>query len=221
MARRSQKKHFYEPSLVPLADMLTNTVGIMIFILIFTVLTAGGAMVYKRLPLEHETDLKKAAYYICTDSKIFPLRHELVDKLLESVGKPERSKKGFEEFSKKADGAKVADEFLQLVLSVAVEQDINVTRLNYSLTCIPLSQAGIKIFELTRQHSFYLSDLELLKPEETAMIYCVMPNGIEIFHAAREIALKKGFAANWRAQPEGDPISFTLGGGGGGKIIAQ
>lgn len=220
MRRQFRKRHFYEPSLVPLADMLTNTVGIMIFILIFTVLTAGGAMIYKRLPIEHETDLKKASYYICTDGQIYPLRHELVDKLFDSLGKPERSKKGFEEFSKKSNGSQMSDEFMRIILSVTVEQDFNTIRLRYGLTCIPIPKAGIQNSELVKKNTFYAHDLEILKPEETAMIYCVKPNGIEIFHAAREFALKKGFSANWRAIPESDQITFTFG-GGSGKIIAQ
>lgn len=37
------RSQFRQPTLVPLADMLTNTVGIVIFILVFIVLAAGGA----------------------------------------------------------------------------------------------------------------------------------------------------------------------------------
>src|SRR5438270_229857 len=54
MSRR-RKFSFEQPSLVPLADMLTNTVGIMLFILIFASLSAGRAVNFKHLPRERPT----------------------------------------------------------------------------------------------------------------------------------------------------------------------
>ena len=56
MIRRRVRPQFHEPSLVPMADMLTNTVGVVLFILIFTVLTAGAAVVINELASRRETD---------------------------------------------------------------------------------------------------------------------------------------------------------------------
>ena len=88
-ARRTQTQ-FDEPSLVPLADMLTNTVGISVFILIFTVLTAGGAIIAKRFPMEHSTK-KSDVTYICWGDRLYPLPDELIEQFLKPLGEPERS----------------------------------------------------------------------------------------------------------------------------------
>jgi len=48
--RRGGRRSFSGPTLVPLADMLTNTVGVTIFIMIFTVLAAGGGRRGKEAP---------------------------------------------------------------------------------------------------------------------------------------------------------------------------
>lgn len=44
-----------QPSLVPMVDLLSNTVGALVFIMIFTVMAASGVVVLKRLPMEHSS----------------------------------------------------------------------------------------------------------------------------------------------------------------------
>jgi hypothetical protein len=57
--------------MVPLADMLSNTVGIMLFILIFVVLTAGGATIIRYFPYEKESS-NSAIYLFCAYGKFYP-----------------------------------------------------------------------------------------------------------------------------------------------------
>jgi hypothetical protein len=82
--RRRQKPGFHEPSLVPMADMLTNIVGVTLFILIFTVLTASGAIVRKRLPIEHATKAKPTAF-LCAFGRTTPID---VDQTIEEFIRP-------------------------------------------------------------------------------------------------------------------------------------
>lgn len=72
MRRRAAIEQVTEPSLVPLADMLTNTVGIMLFILIFTVLATSTAAVGKYLPHEH-TSTKDPLMIVCANGRIYPV----------------------------------------------------------------------------------------------------------------------------------------------------
>jgi len=81
---------FQEPSLVPLADMLTNTVGIMIFILVFVVLVAGGAVAVKRFPVEHgSAGERPSMHFLCSNARVRPFDADgLRDKFLEQIGSP-------------------------------------------------------------------------------------------------------------------------------------
>lgn len=85
MRRSRRRAQFHEPSLVPLADMLTNTVGIVVFILIFTVLTAGGVVIAKRLPMEHPTEAEPA-WFVCRNGRVFPMRHDLMERFKDVNG---------------------------------------------------------------------------------------------------------------------------------------
>ena len=85
MRKRSTHSKEQEPSLVPLADMLTNTVGILFFILIFTVLATGGVVVTKRLPMEQSTDAKPLEFF-CSDGRIVPLDANLMGRFLNPLG---------------------------------------------------------------------------------------------------------------------------------------
>ena len=59
-----------EYSLVPLADMLTNTLGITLFILIFTVLSTASSTSERSFPLEHASK-KKPLMVLCAFNKIY------------------------------------------------------------------------------------------------------------------------------------------------------
>jgi hypothetical protein len=52
-----------------MADMVTNTVGIMLFILIFVSLSAGGTVIAKHLPHEHRTKAK-VLWLFCSQGRV-------------------------------------------------------------------------------------------------------------------------------------------------------
>ena len=220
--RRGSKLQFHEPSLVPLADMLTNTVGIMVFILIFTVLSAGGATLVKRLPMERQTKLTKQEYYLCTNGRIYPLHDEPIDKLFESLGKPSRSEEGFRAFAQKADGQVAQDEFLRLVLSAQFQDEFNGYSIALSFTVDPKPDGGLTTNQVKRPDGFFQQDLKRLNASETALIFWVKPDGMTVFKAARDAAAASNFASNWKPQEPDKPIKFGVGGSGaGGSIITQ
>ena len=67
--KRRRLQQFEQPSLVPMADMVTNTVGIMLFILIFVSLSAGGVVVAKHLPREKHTDAR-VVWMLCSGGRM-------------------------------------------------------------------------------------------------------------------------------------------------------
>lgn len=62
----------HQPSLVPMADMLSNLVGIVLFILMFIVLTSSGASMLRYLPMEKKSSARPMNF-ICYDDKILPM----------------------------------------------------------------------------------------------------------------------------------------------------
>ena len=120
MHTRRTEAQFDEPSLVPLADMLTNTVGILVFILIFTVLTAGGAVVAKRLPMEHSTKQSDVTF-ICWGNRLSYLPHTLIEEFLKPLGKPEHSLSGFRKFTGKFNARKLENEQIALIGEAGTE----------------------------------------------------------------------------------------------------
>src|SRR5678815_5412221 len=83
---RSRKRVVNEPvqpSLVPMVDLLSNTVGALVFIMIFTVIAASGVVVLKRLPLEHQTK-SEPINFLCEKDRIIPLDNAGLDRKLKA-----------------------------------------------------------------------------------------------------------------------------------------
>ena len=88
--------------------MLTNTVGIMLFILAFTVLTTGGVALAKRLPLMRKTEAK-AVHFLCLSNQVIPVNLGLGEKLPEPFGRLDLS--SARAFLKKFNEAQVEDDY--------------------------------------------------------------------------------------------------------------
>jgi hypothetical protein len=215
MTQRKKKPFFHEPSLVPLADMLTNTVGVVVFILVFTVLTAGGAVVAKRLPMVHEVEQTRTSDYICAKGKIYPLRDTLIDTMLKEMGEPSKSESGFKEFANKVNGKTVEDEHMKLVLKAAFASFPFGYRIDFEIVCHPKPKAGLAAGDVAAEKGFFQKDLSALNAKETLLIFWVQPDGITSFRAARDLAAAGDFSVNWRPRTSGDAMTIGLGGGRG------
>ena len=75
------------PSLVPMVDLLSNTVGALVFIMIFTVMAASGVVVVKRLPLEHKTE-SEPINFLCEKDRIIPLDNAGLSSRLKARSNP-------------------------------------------------------------------------------------------------------------------------------------
>ena len=219
--KRRRLPEFEQPSLVPLADMLTNTVGIMLFILIFTTLGAGGAVIAKRLPKEKETDAH-SLYVVCAGGKVVPFDSaEIVEGFMKPLGKPSFdtarawaarfNERRFETADMIATGQAEAN-FTDLGFSSRVSFDV-------SLTLWPKPQAGEDIRALAEPDSRYLKWLSGRNPKEFFVFFFVRPDGVAIFQKARNEASARGFGAGWSPLGPEDKVQFSLSGQGRSALV--
>jgi hypothetical protein len=217
MRTRRTQAQFDEPSLVPLADMLTNTVGIMVFILIFTVLTAGGAVIAKRLPMEHSTK-KSDVTFICWGNRLYPFPDELIEEFIKPLGKPEQSVSGFHEFVEKFKARKLENKYVKLTGEAEVETTTTLTGtrtgLDLTLVCTPKDGAGETGEELQRGDSAFRRILANSDPEKKFLMFMVRPDSIDVFGAARDTAAVDQFGTGWSPQLGDEPLRFSLTGQG-------
>ena len=206
---------------MPLADMLTNTVGIVVFILIFTVLTAGGTVIAKVLPIEHEVHVEDSEYYVCTGGRVYPLRGALIAQATKHYASFERSPEGFAALAKELDGREASDDQLRLAVRAAPAGDAVHPGLDLEITCEPEPGAGDDAAAIRRGEGTFASGLATMDPETTALIFWVRPDSIDAFRAARERASRAGIASNWSPRDPDQPISFRLGGGSEAPLTIQ
>lgn len=200
------RARFHEPSLVPLADMLTNTVGIVVFILIFTVLTAGGAVVTKRLPMEHRAESAPVAF-VCAGGRLtVPHTDEaFFDRFREPLGK--RTRETLAAWNRAFNEHRVEDDdFI-----VTGEADDSSVVLVYS----PRDGAGDTLDELSGASSRLHRTLGRYTPDQRFAYFVVADDSIDVFVKARELVTELGYSYGWMPIERGRPLKVGFSGSGG------
>jgi hypothetical protein len=218
MSRHRKRRRYDTPTLVPLADMLTNTVGITIFIMIFTVLTAGGAVIAKRLPIEHSTEAGFITF-LCAGNRVLALNE---DRLLAEFTKPMARLSSFDavpgwverfnartistgEFVVSGDArANYSNDFFRR--SVTVSQTVVFT---------PIPGRGESPEALRSEASAFRRFLAGRNARTHFVFFSVRPDSVAVFEAARAIAFELGFEAGWSPNSSSDgAVRFSLSGSG-------
>lgn len=187
---------------MPLADMLSNTVGVMVFIFIFTVITAGGATVRKQLPLERPSNLQSVVVS-CSGDRAQGFDHEaLIQEFLEPLGEPtyETAETWIEELRR------------HRLEKEGVEVHAEVAYNTLLFTIVPHPASGETADELKRSGSRFRTFLGQLSPEERSIFFFVHPDCLQAFQEARVVAFEKGFRTGWRPLKAGEPLRFSPGG---------
>ncbi len=200
MRRRRARPQFHEPSLVPMADMLTNTVGVVLFILIFTVLTAGGAVLTKRLPMEHTTDAKPLGF-LCVSGRIVPLE---LDDLSKEFWRPigHRIEPGhFDEFVSRFKSRRVEND--SFVLTGEFDR-------GFRIVIEPKPGIGETTNELAAPSSKYRSMLAGVDPQDKYIDFQVYPSGLTVFRAARDLANNSKFGTTWTLYGASERLSSCV-----------
>lgn len=222
--RRKQKAPAGEnASLVPLADMLSNVVGIMLFILAFTVLSSGGAVIEKSLPMEHKSD-EKPIYFVCWNQRVLPLDSDLSDKIVDPLGKP--TYETLDTWIKRFNSARAEDEFFTVTGKGDVQYLPGLLQKQAQLNLVarydPKPGKGESKDELRRANSRFASILKTNQKAKKYAYFIVYPDCIDIFKEARLIAAEDyGIGAGWGPIEAGKPVQFNLAGNAGTRPDKQ
>lgn len=210
------------PTLVPLADMLTNTVGIMLFILAFTVLASGGAVIAKRLPMERKTEAKPI-HFVCVGQKLLPLNMDLAEDFTKPLGKPTFDT--VERWVREFNNRKLSDDFFDITGEGEVLGGgffSTQKRVDLTLQFEPKSGKGEAREQLTNSTSLFSSILSTNNNAERFVYFMVYPDSIEVFQAARAVASQRySMRAGWTPVRQGKPIGLSLTSSGGIRPDSQ
>lgn len=205
MRRRRKEPEVLQPSLVPMVDLLSNTVGALVFIMIFTVMAASGVVVLKRLPLEHSTSAKPANF-LCEKDRILPLNNEELSlRLRKKWGSPRSL---FEVYSwiARYDGIEAEDDHF------IARGESKVTYSTYSISTLftPKPDGGYPRQEINIPDSAYRQYLAALDGKSRFVHFFVRPDGLESFFLARKIAADEmGFGTGWMPLDTNVPLRFV------------
>ncbi len=210
--RRTPRLGFHEPSLVPLADMLSNTVGIMVFILIFTVIAAGQAIIRKELPqnkpLPQQMSVEDRVGFVCFENRVMPFReNELTTKLSDAL--------------KKAVDESGYASFEDVFNRTSVEDDVMIMRGlivfgSIGIRCKPKPGAGETAEELVHPDSAFHRRLASTDPDENYVMFYVYPDSQGVYESAREVvdkitdpATKTTYRVGWEPLGKGESLLFS------------
>lgn len=203
--RRSKGSDVVQPSLVPMVDLLSNTVGALVFIMIFTVMAASGVVVLKRLPLEHSSKAEPANF-LCEKDRIFPLDNEDLDsKLKRRWGRPSSL---FDIYSwiARFNGIESEDEHF----TARGESSVSDGSYSFSILFTPKPGGGYSRDEIQNSNSAFRQRLARLNTKTQFVHFLVRPDAIDSFLAARKIAVDEiGLGTGWMPLDTNQPLRFV------------
>lgn len=228
--RRRRKLSTPSQNLDSFLDILTNTVGVLMFISLFVTLIAVEADSIVKTPLVSETK-KNPRFFEIRDNKITYIDDEKVgeeiDRLIGSLpncNPPDfdlSSDIGSSQYLIQLSNYKscVNSRANRLVNFRTRTDYYNVTMTNpstFSLRYEPIpTRDGETKEELAIPESNFNEILTTLDPNKDYLAFIVRPDSFSAFRAAREQAWEKGFDVGWEPHKTELPIQF----GSGGRAI--
>lgn len=213
---RSRPSTAAQPSFVAFADMLTNVVGVAIFLLVFAALSAGAVTVLRRLPMEHESDAH-AEFFLLKGGRAYHLDTSLRKALVDRVGKFT----DFETWTKSFDGLSERDaDFVATAKAGYVKQQLGgmtVLRPEASVHFEPREGGGEPAREFASATSRMRAVLHSLDPGSRFAFFFVAPDSIDAFTALRAVALARGLSTGWAPHTDKTIGLVVIGQGVGAK----
>lgn len=194
--RRLKRKHGFEtPSLVPLADMLTNTVGIMLFILIYAVIAASGTVIVQRFPVSKNTS-KKQVLVVCYRDRILWLDPDAIRAAVikQLGGRPAT----WNEYGR-MNNMRTADAGFSIQCVAEFYKGGPEFKKGWALVQ-PQDGAGEEAQSLRAPRSAFATALKQMSPQRQFVYFLVYPDSLEAFQNARRLSDQAGF--NWGWCPE-------------------
>lgn len=208
-------------TMVPMADMLSSTVGVVIFMLIFTVLAAGGASAIKQLPIERSTDAD-AVNFVCMDGRVYAIDPSAIRSFTDRAGPLEPALQSIETFNawaKRFGDHKVTTDDATVTGSAGLVPIARQGMLGYSsrasLRFALRPDGGERVADLGTARSRYEQKLDALERNKHFVHFIVTPDGVDAFNAARELATQRGLETGWAPHTDREGVSIGILGGGG------
>ena len=200
-----------------MADMLTNTVGAVLFILIFTVLTAGGAVVVKRLPMERPTTAKPR-YFVCVGGRVGALDVDAdIDRFVDPLVSVIKSA-GVERFLERFNAMRERIAAGVITGKAEIYETWGGRYLRAVVNLEPFSTRGETDADLAKPTSAYRAEVARLRTKDTFARFVVYPDGLAAFKTARNVAESTGIGTHWILMEAGEPIRVCLAGCGNSTI---
>lgn len=232
--RRHRQSAIPAQNLDSFLDILTNTVGVLMFIGLFVALISSEAGYIIRTPLVAQT--RKVPYFFeVRDGKVTYVDTREVDRQVQGwlnslpacprpsysdTSDPYLSEYYRAEIQQYNDCIDRKVERLQGFEAETAHYTVRLENLN-SLLYQPKSNEGESAEELLLTDSDFRSTLEELDPKSEYLAFIVRPDSFDTFRKARTQARKQGYDVGWEPYEEETPIAFTAFGSGGRSIGVQ
>jgi hypothetical protein len=215
-------------------DTLTNTLGVLMFVTIFTTLIAEKGDSIVRTPLAAETK-KTPRFFEIRNNRVNYINDEKIGKEIEDLTSnlppcnrpnlPSNNNPGIsQEYTTNFSDyrACLTNRASRLVNFRSETDYYNVRMYNastFSLIYEPIpNKPGESKADFKLPESDFKQILTKLDPNKDYLAFIVRPDSFSTFRAAREEAWTKGFNVGWEPHPKELPIIF---GAGGRSIDAQ
>ncbi|MEB3148717.1 MAG: hypothetical protein VKL60_06800 [Sphaerospermopsis sp.] len=205
-------------------DILTNTVGVLMFISLFITLVAVQSSTIVRTPLAKETD-KQVNFFEISGNRVIYLDNKSVSQQIqEFMG-------NLQICTEPSYISGMLDSYIDEIRNYQICVQNKVQELkqfraktqNYEIELVDLkslswrynpksSNDGESGIELNRSNSEYRNILSKLETDQDYVAFLVRPDSFATFRQAREIAWKAGFDVGWEPQTPENPIVFGSGG---------
>ncbi len=221
-SRARRKSSHVSQNLDSFLDVLTNTVGVLMFISLFVTLIATGSSPKGRVtietPLSSPTD-KQSLWFEIKDNRVsyLDLRYVREQELeltqnLPNCNKPSSSPNSSEYLTRQND-------YQSCLLSVLGRQsNFRTDTKNYKVSAVdkgvsllfePLSEVtGETTVQLKAADSEYKQVLSRFNPNQDYLVFIVRPDSFEAFRAARKQAWDAGYEVGWEPQSQDLPIKI-------------
>lgn len=207
MKKRTQHTTFEGPSLVPLADMLTNTVGIMLFILIFTVINATNIKIDRVFPVVTPT-AKQPRIVLCLDDHLYFLDHEgFKSEVFTKYGEPNSSSTKLERWASRVNGLRMERDGFRIRGAIEYSQTISGVPHKAKLYYRALPNSGEDAQQIGGTGSKYQATLRSVSAKDYYIYFYLYSNSPNVFIKAKTLAEQAGFETGW--YPIGNQETMT------------
>ncbi len=212
--RRRQHRRVQPPAqnLDSFMDVLTNTVGVLIFVCLFASLMAAEAPPLIRTPIARESR-KGITFMECRENRALPVDESEVQAALQrQISLLQATSLGDSNLIlSQLNNFQVKTRFYQATVSVLEYQGQPIVQTRYQ----PLDPFAGEVPERVGQpNSIFRQTLNRLNPDKDALLFFVRPDSFDCFRAARTVAWQQGFDVGWEPLTQDQPIAFVTGGGG-------